>query len=237
MKKFLVSAIVTFAVALCIAPGSALAWTCGYCGTDEDGMPIDIGENVTTSQPDIYGYTVTCNACGNLLFTHTHSFGDFTSGADATCEKAGTKVQTCGECQYVNTVDDESKPALGHSFTTYTYNNDATYDSDGTKTATCDNGCGKTDTITAEGTKLVKDDTGSDTGTKPADSTEPADDSKATTETKTTTETKATTTTTQTNLPQTGDTTQVALCLALLLVSGSAIATVTLVNKKKKFNK
>jgi hypothetical protein len=230
MKKFLVSAIVTFAVVLCIAPGTALAYTCWNetcpAPASEDGLSRDIGNNVTNGDPDDTGYSITCNYCGQEVERHTHSFGDdFTPGADATCEKAGTKTQTCGGCGYVKTVDDPTKPALGHSFVTYVYNNDATYEKDGTKTATCNNGCGKTNTITAEGTKLVKDDT------NPAGSADPTDDSKATTDTKTTT------TTTQTNLPQTGDATQVAICISLLLVSGSAVATIMLVNKKRKFNK
>ena len=42
----------------------------------------------------------------------------------------------------------------GHAFLEYVYNDDATCETDGTKTATCDNGCGKTDTITAEDTAL-----------------------------------------------------------------------------------
>ena len=42
-----------------------------------------------------------------------------------------------------------------HTYTDYVYNNDATCASDGTKTAYCDCGCGLTDTVTAENTKLA----------------------------------------------------------------------------------
>lgn len=42
-----------------------------------------------------------------------------------------------------------------HTFTNYVYNNDATTQADGTETAECDSGCGKTNTRTAEGTKLA----------------------------------------------------------------------------------
>ena len=44
-----------------------------------------------------------------------------------------------------------------HPYGEYVSNNDATEEADGTKTATCEF-CGATDTITDEGTKLVKDD-------------------------------------------------------------------------------
>lgn len=41
-----------------------------------------------------------------------------------------------------------------HTFSNYVYDNNATYDEDGTKTAFCDFGCGVTNTVIAEGTKL-----------------------------------------------------------------------------------
>ena len=68
----------------------------------------------------------------------------------ATC----TEPRTCSVCGMTEGT------ALGHSFTNYIYNNDATYDADGTKTAACDRGCGATDTVTAEGTQLIRASSG-----------------------------------------------------------------------------
>ena len=45
-------------------------------------------------------------------------------------------------------------PIVWHSFTNYISNNDATCMEDGTKTAWCDFGCGTTDTVADEGSKL-----------------------------------------------------------------------------------
>ena len=73
---------------------------------------------------------------------------------DATC----TTPETCLLCGMTG------GGALGHSFTNYVYNNDATYDADGTKTAACDRGCGATDTVTAEGTQLIRASSGSGSG-------------------------------------------------------------------------
>ena len=72
----------------------------------------------------------------------------------ATC----TEPKTCAVCGMTD------GGALGHSFTNYVYNNDATYDADGTKTAACDRGCGATDTVTAEGTQLIRASSGGGSG-------------------------------------------------------------------------
>ena len=45
-------------------------------------------------------------------------------------------------------------PKTGHSFTNYIPDNNATYEKDGTRTAQCDHGCGLTDTIPDEGSRL-----------------------------------------------------------------------------------
>ncbi|MGN0824125.1 MAG: leucine-rich repeat protein [Candidatus Coproplasma sp.] len=78
----------------------------------------------------------------------------------ATCAAEGVKTYTAtlsfkGEI-YTNEKS-ETLAKLNHSFTHYVSNGDATCTEDGTKTATCDNGCGATDTITDEGTKLGHD--------------------------------------------------------------------------------
>ena len=83
-----------------------------------------------------------------------HSFTDYESNGDATCQADGTKTAECDYgCGTTDTVADEGSK-LDHKFTKYVSNNDATCQADGTKTAECDYGCGMTDTIADEGSKL-----------------------------------------------------------------------------------
>lgn len=51
-------------------------------------------------------------------------------------------------------VDKNDCRVYGHIFNYYSYNYDATCEADGTKTAICENGCGTSNTITDEGSKL-----------------------------------------------------------------------------------
>lgn len=51
--------------------------------------------------------------------------------------------------------ESESETGCEHLFSEYISDNNATYFSDGTKTAVCQNGCGETDTVTDEGTRIV----------------------------------------------------------------------------------
>ena len=83
-----------------------------------------------------------------------HSFTDYESNGDATCQADGTKTAECDYgCGTTDTVADEGSK-LDHKFTKYVSNNDATCQADGTKTAECDYGCGTTDTVADEGSKL-----------------------------------------------------------------------------------
>ena len=83
-----------------------------------------------------------------------HSFTDYESNGDATCQADGTKTAECDYgCGTTDTVADEGSK-LDHKFTKYVSNNDATCQADGTKTAECDYGCGMTDTVADEGSKL-----------------------------------------------------------------------------------
>ena len=83
-----------------------------------------------------------------------HEFGTYVYQDDATCTADGTKIAQCKHCDATDTRTAEGT-MLAHSFTHYVSNGDATYDSDGTKTAECDYGCGATDTIPDEGSKLT----------------------------------------------------------------------------------
>ncbi len=102
---------------------------------------------------DFSGDAVTAPAAGQTYYAKweecTH-----TTWNPATC----TEPRTCSVCGMTEGT------ALGHSFTNYIYNNDATYDADGTKTAACDRGCGATDTVTAEGTQLIRASSGGGSG-------------------------------------------------------------------------
>ena len=83
-----------------------------------------------------------------------HSFTDYESNGDATCQADGTKTAKCDYgCGATDTIADEGSK-LTHKFTKYIPNNDATCQADGTKTAECDYGCGEEDTIADEGSKL-----------------------------------------------------------------------------------
>ena len=114
--------------------------------------------------------TATCTADGVTIYTAEydgktdaktvdtpatgHSFTDYESNGDATCQADGTKTAECDYgCGTTDTVADEGSK-LDHKFTKYVSNNDATCQADGTKTAECDYGCGMTDTVADEGSKL-----------------------------------------------------------------------------------
>ena len=99
--------------------------------------------------------TAACTICGakdtrtaaGTKIAHVHNYTAAVTKA-ATCAEEGVKTYTCS-CGSSYT---EAVPVIAHSFGDYIYNDDATTEKDGTKTATC-SVCGKTDTVTAEGTK------------------------------------------------------------------------------------
>lgn len=99
--------------------------------------------------------TAACTICGakdtrtaaGTKIAHVHNYTAVVTKA-ATCAEEGVKTYTCS-CGSSYT---EAVPVIAHSFGEYVYNNDATTEADGTKTAICSI-CGKTDTVTAEGTK------------------------------------------------------------------------------------
>ena len=107
--------------------------------------------------------TATCTADGVTIYTAEydgktdtktvgtpatgHSFTDYESNGDATCQADGTKTAKCDYgCGTTDTIADEGSK-LDHKFTKYVPNNDATCKNAGTKTAKCDYGCGSTDTV------------------------------------------------------------------------------------------
>ena len=99
--------------------------------------------------------TAACTICGakdtrtaaGTKIAHVHNYTAVVTKA-STCAEEGVKTYTCS-CGSSYT---EAVPVIAHSFGDYIYNDDATTEKDGTRTATC-SVCGKTDTVTAEGTK------------------------------------------------------------------------------------
>ncbi len=94
-----------------------------------------------------------CTICGDPYGDFAkHSYTEYKSNNDATCEKDGTKTATCAYgCGTTDTVADVGS-AKGHDFKTYTSDENATCKADGTKTAKCEN-CDKTNTVADEGSK------------------------------------------------------------------------------------
>lgn len=82
-----------------------------------------------------------------------HTWGDWKSNDDASCETDGTKTRKCTVCKEPETVTDEGSAYGSHSWYNYESNNDATCTEDGTETAKCLI-CGKPDTRVEEGSAL-----------------------------------------------------------------------------------
>lgn len=98
------------------------------------------------------GHYKVCDACRKPFEVQAHTYGDYTTTKEPTCEEVGTKERRCTVCDYAQTATIDP---LDHQFGEYTYNNDATCNADGTETAHCQReGCDKTDTRTKTGTKL-----------------------------------------------------------------------------------
>ncbi|MBQ2714761.1 MAG: InlB B-repeat-containing protein [Clostridia bacterium] len=72
----------------------------------------------------------------------------------ATCMEKAVYYYSCS-CKKMGEKTFEHGDKASHSYTNYVSDGNATYESDGTKTAQCDYGCGKTNTVTDEGSKLT----------------------------------------------------------------------------------
>lgn len=114
-------------------------WTC-KC-TNEDCTSVDIITDTNSKDEVAHTYKTEADLEGT-----TDGYTAATS-----CQENGYWTVTCTVCGKAETTVVDNDSALECSFTTYTSNNDATCAVDGTKTAYCDYGCGKTDTITDEG--------------------------------------------------------------------------------------
>ena len=131
-----------------------------------------------------------CTVCGEELdAVKDHTYGEYVSDGNATCEADGTKTAACiYGCGLTDTVADEGsmKPhtpgeqatcqaaqtctvcgeeldaVKDHTYGEYVSDGNATCEADGTKTAACIYGCGLTDTITDEGSKGSHNDADND---------------------------------------------------------------------------
>lgn len=166
--------------ATCVKVGTETG-TCIWCGTENTRENATLyPENKTAHKWGAYVYNndATCakdgtetsvceDNCGasqtrtsaeHLKSTVAHTWGEYTYDGTATCQHNGTKTAMCtvDGCRVVNTIDDPNFPASekNHVWGEYVYNKDATKTADGTQTATCAL-CGKTNTVTAVGTKLA----------------------------------------------------------------------------------
>ena len=141
--------------ATCSAQGHTAGIRCDITGewlTGEDIPQKEHDFNTTPSQTEptcekdakqIFECAYNCGAKKEIIFEGTvtgHKGGTATCTSLAVCE-------TCGKEYGASDTDN-------HSFITYAYNNDATCEKDGTKTAVCANNCGKSDTVTVEGSAI-----------------------------------------------------------------------------------
>lgn len=69
-----------------------------------------------------------------------------------TCEDGGYTLFACACKDFYRA---EEKDKTGHKFVNYISDNNATFYEDGTRTAICENNCGKSDTVTDVGSKLL----------------------------------------------------------------------------------
>lgn len=83
------------------------------------------------------------SSCVVSVEHRTHSYGDYVSNGDATCED-GTKTAKCLYCDAVSTVVDEG--SAKHNFADYSSDNNASCTADGTKTRKCLS-CSKQETV------------------------------------------------------------------------------------------
>lgn len=73
-----------------------------------------------------------------------HTYGDYVTTVEATCEQNGAKEHTCISCGYTETVEINAR---GHKFGSYKLDNNESCTSPGTQSADCTyEGCNETDT-------------------------------------------------------------------------------------------
>lgn len=95
-----------------------------------------------------------CNVCDYVREGAEHSFTNYISNKDATCQKPETETAECdNQCGATDTREIENS-VVDCKFTTYISDHNATCKNDCTETAKCDYDCGKTDTRDIKDSKL-----------------------------------------------------------------------------------
>lgn len=123
-------------------------------------LPVFIYTPQNLIETELSGYI---NTLDNLVakvescLSGTHSFANYEETSSAKC---GVNAKETGACSFCGETDvrEVEGTALNHSWGEYKSNGDATCAADGTKTASCAHGCGATDTVTDEGSKLPHTD-------------------------------------------------------------------------------
>ena len=112
-------------------------------------------------------YYRSCSTCGHVhesdddVFEYGsalgHAWGEYHLDGDQTCTYDGHKTAECTRegCSEENKIV-ATGAALGHLFTEYLSDGDATTEADGHKTAECDRGCGATDTVIDEDSRIIE---------------------------------------------------------------------------------
>ena len=110
---------------------------------------LAVGESeITVTYNDVPSLKTEFSVTVSEGYAHEHTFTDYVSDNNATCEEDGTKTAKCDYefCQATDVIVDEGS-ALSHAFENYVSDNNATCETNGTKTAECENGCGETKTV------------------------------------------------------------------------------------------
>ena len=101
-----------------------------------------------------------CSVCGEILTAQEvipalgHSFTNYVSDGNATCDQDGTETAKCDRCDATHTrTDVGSKEDAKHSFSEYTSDGNATCTADGTKSRVC-TVCGEKETVIDAGSAL-----------------------------------------------------------------------------------
>lgn len=151
-KLFSILLVVVLAITL-VACADTNQTTNGNAETENETAVSEPDGEVVPEASEAENDTVVSEPDGEAVpeaeAVHEHEYAEEIVVA-ATCTESGTVSYTC-ECG--DTYSEEIEPT-GHDWGDYVANGDATYLADGTKTATC-TGCGETDTIADDGSKLA----------------------------------------------------------------------------------
>lgn len=163
----------------------------------------------------------------NVTVNNGHTWGEYVSNQDATCQGDGTKSRQCTVCE----TPDSNKVAdvgskLDHVFETYVSDGDATCIADGHETAACKFGCGETDQRIAENSATDKHTYGADDKCTVCGAAKPVDSQPGGTTGSTTTGSTTTGGTTGGSSVDTGDSNSLGMIIVFMVMSTAVVAVV-----------